>query len=193
MMDVRDTSRGYGLVSRLFHWLMAVAIFAMFALGVWMVTLDYYSPYYNAAPELHRGVGILLLIALLLRWLWRATNPKPDLDDLTPIEQKLSYAVHWGFYVLLFGVIVSGYLISTANGQPIDVFGWFRVPSLVQMHGLEDRAGYVHRLIAYAVMALAALHAMAALKHHFIDGSEILTRMWSGPRHPATNSEEEKT
>jgi cytochrome b561 len=190
-MYIRDTSQAYGVVSRLFHWLMAVAIFAMFGLGVWMVRLDYYSPYYNAAPDFHRSFGILLLFALLVRWAWRAANPKPSADGLTPLEQKISYAVHWGFYVLLLGLMISGYLITTPDGQPIDVFGWFDVPSLVQMRGLEDRAGYVHRLVAYVVVALAVVHSLAALKHHYFDRSNVLRRMWSGPPHLAANPKEE--
>lgn len=98
-MLIRDTSEGYGVVSRLFHWLMAIAIVAMFALGLWMVGLDYYSPYYNSAPDIHRSVGMLLLFALLVRWIWRAANVKPTDRELSPLEQKASYAVHWGFYV----------------------------------------------------------------------------------------------
>jgi cytochrome b561 len=191
VMYIRDTSQGYGVVSRLFHWLMAVAIFGMFGLGVWMVRLDYYSPYYNAAPDFHRSFGILLLIALLVRWVWRAANPKPSADGLTPLEQKISYAVHWGFYVLLLGLMISGYLITTPDGQPINVFGWFDVPSLVQMRGLEDRAGYVHRLVAYVVIALAAVHSLAALKHHYFDRSNVLRRMWSGPPRLTVNPKEE--
>ncbi len=181
MMLVRDTSEGYGIVSRLFHWLMAIAIIAMFVLGLWMVGLDYYSPYYNTAPNIHRSVGMLLLFALIVRWVWRAANVKPSDADLSPLEQKASYAVHWGFYVLLLGLLVSGYLISTAGGEPISVFGWFSVPSIFQMHGLESRAGYVHKILAYVTIALAAGHSLAALKHHYIDKSATLRRMWSGP------------
>ena len=191
-MYVRDTSQGYGIVSRLFHWAMAIAIFAMFALGVWMVTLDYYSPYYNDAPNFHRSVGILLLIALPLRWLWRAMSIKPAPDGLSPFEEKAAYATHGGFYVLLLGLMISGYLISTPDGQPIDVFGWFNVPSIIQSKGLESSAGDVHRIVAYVVIALAALHTLAALKHHFVDKSQILNRMWSGPPRSAINPEEEK-
>jgi cytochrome b561 len=188
-MDIRDTSQGYGIVSRLFHWLMAVAILAMFALGVWMVRLDYYSPYYNAAPDFHRGFGMILLLLLLVRWVWRAVNPKPATGDLTPFEQKASYAVHWGFYVLLLVVMVSGYLITTAEGSPVDVFGWVKIPAIVKMHGLVVGAGNVHRLVAYAVIALAVVHTLAALKHHFVDKSNVLNRMWSGP--PDRGSKEE--
>src|SRR5260221_3677333 len=85
-MLIRDTSEGYGMLSRLFHWLMAIAIFAMFILGLWMVRLDYYSPYYNSAPDIHRSVGMILLFALLVRWLWRAVNPKPSDAELSPLE-----------------------------------------------------------------------------------------------------------
>lgn len=179
-MRLRDTSEGYGLVSRLFHWLMAVAIFAMFALGWWMVRLDYYSPYYVSGPDLHRSVGMVLLFALLLRWGWRLSNPKPSDDELSPIEKKLSFGVHWGFYVLLLILLVSGYFISTPDGAPIDVFGLFKVPSLVQEKGIATTAGKIHRVLAYTAIALAILHTLAALKHHFVDRSDVLKRMWRG-------------
>ncbi len=190
-MYIRDTSEGYGIISRVFHWLMAVAIVAMFILGVWMVRLDYYSPYYNSAPDIHRSIGMILLFALLVRWAWRAINPKPSDADLSPFEQKASYTVHWGFYGLLLALMISGYLISTPDGDPISVFGWFDVPALIKMPGLETPAGNVHRILAYAIIALATVHALAALKHHFIDKSAVMTRMWSGPTNSSRNSEKE--
>lgn len=180
-MQIKDTSTGYGVVSRWLHWLMAVAIVAMFALGWWMVELDYYSPYYITAPNIHRSVGILLLIALAFRFVWRISNVQPDDNELTPFESKASHIVHWGFYPLLLALMISGYLISTPDGRPIDVFGLFSVPSLVQQKGLEDAAGFVHWVLAYIVIAVAAVHAAASLKHHFKDRSSILIRMWSGP------------
>jgi cytochrome b561 len=99
------------------------------------VRLDYYSPYYNSAPDFHRSLGNLLLLALLVQWLWRAANPQPTDAVLSPLEQRAFYIVHWGFYVLLLALMVSGYLISTPDGRAIDVFGWFSVPSFVQMRG----------------------------------------------------------
>lgn len=181
-MIIKDTEDGYGLISRLFHWLMAIAIFALFGLGWWMVGLDYYSPYYHSAPDLHRSVGILLLIALVARIAWRAVNAKPSDADLTPFERTAAHIVHLGFYPLLLALLISGYFISTPDGRPIAVFGLFSVPSIVQMKGLEDTAGFIHRWLAYLTMALAALHTAAALKHHFVDHGSTLRRMWSGPR-----------
>lgn len=180
-MILRDTHDGYGLISRLLHWGMAVAIFALFALGWWMVGLDYYSPYYRSAPDLHRSVGLVLLVVLAGRFFWRLLNPKPDDSELKPLERSVSKLVHWGFYPLLLALMVSGYFISTLDGRPIDVFGLLSVPSLVEAKGLEDTAGLVHEWLAYLTIALALLHAAGAMKHHLFDKLNTLTRMWSGP------------
>ena len=99
-MLIGDTNAGYGLVTRLTHWVMAVAIVAMFVLGLWMVTLNYYSPYYRTAPDVHRSVGMLLLFRLALRFAWRLANPKPDDAELSPFERAAAHIVHWGFYPL---------------------------------------------------------------------------------------------
>lgn len=179
-MLIRDTKTGYGLVSRGLHWGMALAIVAMFALGVWMRTLNYYSPYYTLAPDIHRGVGIFLLILLVARFAWRLVNPKPDDSELTRFEAVASHVVHWGFYPLLFALMISGYLISTSDGRAIDVFGLFSVPSVYAREGLEDQAGYIHKILAYVTMLIASFHTIGAFKHHFADRSRILTRMWSG-------------
>ena len=180
-MLIHDTSAGYGLVTRLTHWIMAVGILGMFVLGLWMVTLSYYSPYYRTAPDIHRSVGMLLLILLVARFGWRLVNPKPDESELSPFERTASRIVHWGFYPLLLALMVSGYLISTADGRGIEVFDWFSVPALVHSKGMEEPAGEVHEILAYLTIAVVVVHAAASLKHHFIDRSRILVRMWSGP------------
>jgi cytochrome b561 len=180
-MLIRDTSAGYGLLTRLAHWIMAAGIIGMFVLGLWMVTLSYYSPYYRTAPDIHRSVGILLLILLVARFGWRLVNPKPDESELSPLERAASRVVHWGFYPLLFALMASGYLISTADGRPIEVFDWFSVPALVHRKGMEESAGEIHEILAYLTIAVVVIHAAASLKHHFIDRSRIFTRMWSGP------------
>jgi cytochrome b561 len=180
-MIVRDTAAGYGIVSRVLHWGMALAVFLLFAIGWWMVGLDYYSPYYKTAPDFHRSLGLLLLFVLMLRMAWRMLNITPRHEHLTPFERRAASAVHRAFYALLAIVMISGYFISTADGRPIDVFGWFSVPALVESKGLEDGAGLVHKWLAYAVMFLAAVHSAAALKHLAIDGGPDRLRMWRGP------------
>jgi cytochrome b561 len=180
-MPICDTKTGYGLLTRLLHWIMALGIVALFALGLWMVTLSYVSPYYTIAPDIHRSVGMLLLFLLVLRFGWRLANPKPALSELSPLERRLAPIVHWGFYPLLFALMASGYLISTADGRPIEVFDWFSVPALVRRKGLEDTAGDIHEILAWVTIGLVVLHAAASLKHHFVDRNTVLKRMWSGP------------
>lgn len=182
-MTLKDTNESYGAVTRALHWFMAIAIFAMFGLGVWMVGLDYYSPYYTSAPDLHRSAGMILLVLLAVRFLWRVFNAKPSLDMLSPFERQAAHLVHWGFYVLLAALSVSGYLISTLDGRAIDVFGWVTVPSLFEYKGGESTAGVAHKYLAYATMAVALLHTIAALKHHLVDRDAMLVRMWFGRSH----------
>lgn len=176
-MALKNTFRNYGSVARFLHWVMAFAILAMFGWGKWMVSLGFYSPWYKDAPYLHKSAGILLLILLTLRFFWRLANLQPDDSYLAGYEKLLSRLTHWAFYVLLLAQMVAGYLISSVDGRSIEVFGLFSVPSVYQNKGLEDTMGDVHEILAYVILALAAVHVLAALKHHFIDRDITLKRM----------------
>lgn len=167
----------FGWVSITVHWLMALAIFGMFALGVWMVELEYYDTWYHKAPWVHRSVGLLLLGLLILRLVWRLINIVPEIMG-EPWERMVALWVHRGHYLIMFVLIISGYLISTADGRAIDLFGWFDVPALLPAEkGREEIAGLIHRIIAWGFMGYVAMHAGAALKHHFIDKDHTLLRM----------------
>ena len=124
-MNYRNTKSGYGFIARLLHWSMAVAIFGMLALGYWMMTLTYVSPYYKTCPDLHRSIGLVLLGLLIFRLVWKLINKSPDTSDLTPLEHNGSALLHWGFYGLLLAIMIMGYLISTLDGRSISVFGLF--------------------------------------------------------------------
>lgn len=188
-----NSTATYGAVSRILHWGMAIVIFAMFALGLWMRTLDYYSPWYQQAPNIHKSIGIILLALLVLRLIWRLANVQPDDGHLKPTERRISKVTHWAFYVILFALMVSGYFISTVDGRAIDVFDWFSVPSIYVQKGLEDNFGVIHEYLAYLVIALAGIHAAAALKHHFYDRDNTLRRMWSGrSTSPNTSNDTER-
>lgn len=181
-MELRNTQDGYGWVAIVFHWVMAVMIFAMFALGVWMRRLDYYDRWYHAAPDLHKSVGVLLLLLLLLRWLWRVSNIRPRPVG-RPWEQCTALLVHRLHYLLLFALMGTGYSIPTAEGVGIDLFGWFTVPAVTTFSkATADWIGVMHRDLAWAVVGLATIHAVAALKHHLIDKDHTLRRMLGIPR-----------
>lgn len=74
-MSFTNTPERYGVISAAFHWLSAIIVYGMFALGLWMVTLSYYDGWYHKAPELHKSIGILLMMGLVIRVLWRVISP----------------------------------------------------------------------------------------------------------------------
>jgi cytochrome b561 len=206
-MRWRNTEDSYGAVAIALHWLVAITVLGLFPLGLWMRSLTYYDSWYDPAPYIHKGIGVLLFLTLVLRLVWRIASPPPrPLPSLTAFESRASHLVHVLLYVLLFGIMLSGYLISTADGRPIDVFGLFQIPATLTdvdldalrpalahwLEGLgqvklaalaadlpkqEDLAGAVHLYLAYTVIALVSLHALAALKHQFIDRDRTLMRM----------------
>jgi cytochrome b561 len=178
-MRWRNSSTHYGLTSIALHWLVAAAVFGLFGLGYWMVGLTYYSSWYRTAPDLHKSIGLVLFLVMLVRVLWRFLSPAPgplaNQGRLTQAAAKLGHSV---LYLGLFLVMMSGYLISTADGRAISVFGLFDVPALItSIPNQADTAGLVHEYAAWALVILAVLHALAALKHHFIDRDATLRRM----------------
>lgn len=179
-MQWRNTSRNYGLTSILLHWIGALAVFGLFGLGLWMVGLNYYSSWYRTAPDIHKGIGVLLFMLMLIRLLWRLVSAGPAPLAAHGAATRLATRLGHGLlYLGIFAVMVSGYLISTADGRPISVFGWFQVPAtLTSIPNQEDLAGLIHEYLAWALVILAALHGLAALKHHFIDRDQTLLRMF---------------
>ncbi len=178
-IGLRNTPRGYGLVMIILHWLVTLAVIGLFWLGVWMTELSYYDDWYKRGPELHKSIGIVLFMVMLARVAWSAMSIKPDDEPgSTAWQRRAAHAMHWLLYVLLFAVMISGYLISTADGRPIQVFALFEVPATLSgIDNMEDVAGEVHWYLALMLISLVGVHALAALKHHFIDRDRTLIKM----------------
>ncbi|MDR9827981.1 cytochrome b [Vibrio sp. FNV 38] len=167
----------YNAVSRYLHWFSAITVVGMFAAGLWMVDLSYYSEWYRTAPHWHKSVGILLICTTVVRFIWNKVAKTPEIDG----SQIIKLAAHLG-HLALYGVVlvigVSGYLISTEDGRGIEVFDWFTVPGLGQLfEGQADLAGQVHFYAAWTLIILAGMHALAAMKHHVIDKDDTLRKM----------------
>ncbi|MEG5264337.1 cytochrome b [Pseudomonas sp. JDS28PS106] len=178
-MQLHNSSERYGLLSIILHWGVAITVFGLFALGLWMVGLDYYDSWRKAGPDLHKSIGLTLFAVMVIRLAWRLISPPPPpLDSYSRVTRIGAHLVHLFLYAALFAVMIAGYLISTADGVGIPVFGLFEVPALVS--GLADQAetaGTIHLYLAWAIVVFAVLHGLAALKHHFIDRDVTLKRM----------------
>jgi cytochrome b561 len=175
----RNNSQQYGVLSKLLHWISALSVIALFASGYWMVELDYSSQWYIRAPHWHESVGILLIGLTLFRLFWRRIAGSPSsIVSHSKIEKKASALMIFLLYAALFSVLISGFLITSANYKAIAVFDWFNVsPLVLAIKNQEDIAGLVHYYVAYGIIVLAVLHAAAALKHHFFDKDNTLKRM----------------
>ncbi|OZG70600.1 cytochrome B [Hahella sp. CCB-MM4] len=176
---IKNSSKGYGWLTILIHWIFALAVFGLFGLGVYMVELSYYDPWYHDAPEIHKSIGMILIFLIAFRLIWRWFNPRPEaLSSLSSMEKHASEWAHRGLYLIIVVTLLVGYVIPTAEGRAVSVFGWFEVPALFPtIDGMADIAGEIHEWMAWTLVILAVVHGLAALKHHFIDKDKTLVRM----------------
>ena len=178
-MLIKNTLSRFGLFSKLLHWSIAILIIGLIWLGWYMVDLTYYDKWYNDSLHYHKSLGMLALALALVKigWQWHTPAPGPvaGLKTWEKASAKVMHYVLWGMMLL---IPVTGYLISTSAGKPIQLFNWFELPAIVDVdEELRELAIDVHFYLAYATLFLVAGHAGAALKHHFINRDNTLRRM----------------
>jgi cytochrome b561 len=177
---LNDAQR-YGFVAVLLHWAMALVLLSLVGLGLYMVALPDvgYDQVKITLILVHKSVGMIALGLALARICWRAFNALPPLAGaLRAWQQLAARVVHLCFYALMVLLPLTGWLMSSAGGYPVPVFGWFNLPDLIgQDPRLFEALIVLHRWLADALLALAALHAGAALDHHFRRRDDTLSRM----------------
>ncbi|MFN0185674.1 MAG: cytochrome b [Aquabacterium sp.] len=168
----------YGRVAISLHWLMAVGLLAMMAVGTYMAGLDL-SPSKLKLYNQHKWAGVVLLLLAMLRLAWRLTHRPPAAAPMPAWQARAAGLAHGLLYVLLFAVPLAGWAYSSAAGFPVVLFGVLPLPDLLPVDkSLAAAVRPLHRIAAWTLLALIVLHAAAALKHHFIDRDGLLRRMW---------------
>lgn len=166
-------------ITRTIHWSMAALIITLLALGLYMTSYHNHEIY-----PLHKSLGVIALIALLIRLYWRARYPWVSSMEGSTKEKAVKFA-HLSLLALLTLMPVSGMLLSGAGGYGVNLFGLELIPSSFDENGKAipfnaalSTLGYSsHAILAYILIALVGLHIAAALKHHFIDKDKTLVRM----------------
>lgn len=171
----------YALSSRIIHWVMALIIFTLLALGIYMAEfMSKEAPNRMMVYDLHKSLGVLALIFIFIRIVNRFIKKAPALPDTMPkYEQILSHLGHFGLYILMIIVPLSGYLMSNSFGFPVKFFS-LQTPFLVKTNfELGKVFAKTHELAAYGLLALVTLHVLAVIKHRFFDRPEndVLKRM----------------
>lgn len=182
-------SAGYSNVARCLHWLIGLAIVFMIGLGFVMGDMPRANPMKFQLYQLHKSIGICILLLSLFRLCWRMTHKPPALPaDMKKWEKILAHAVSHSFYLFMIGVPLLGWAVVSASplNIPTLLFGVVPWPHLPFFDGLENRhdvaesLGDIHGTLAYAMLGLLALHVVGALKHHFIVRDDVLVNMAPG-------------
>jgi len=160
------------------HWLVALAIAGTFALGLYMHELPL-SPQKLKFYAWHKWAGVTIFLLVVLRLGWRHAYRPPALPDGMVAWQRRAAAVtHALLYLLMLAVPLSGWLMSSAKGFQTVWFGVLPLPDLVgKDEVLGDLLKVIHETLNFVMAGLVAAHLGAALKHHFVDRDDVLTRM----------------
>lgn len=190
-MPLRNTAEHWGLGAKLFHWTMATLIIfsSLFILHV----NDSFSWWFKSSPLLfityihwHKSLGLILLVLVAARLLWRRGNVPPVTAPLTRFEERASKATHVGLYILMIVVPVSGWIASSAFGSPTKFFGLFTIPGIIpKFKPLVGPAYWAHFGLAWFLLALVGFHLIAAFWHHHRKQDRVLRAMWFGRSQPS--------
>lgn len=179
----------YTQVAIILHWLIAFGVIGLIAAGKWM-TGAIKQPETQALAydvyQLHKSMGITVLLLTVLRIAWRLGHRPPPMPDTMPGWQKtVAAGAHWVFYLLLIGIPLSGWALVSASplGLPTLLFGlveWPHIPALTQVVNREETAHQleeVHEWLGHAMLLLVVIHVAAAIKHQVLDRDNLLARM----------------
>jgi cytochrome b561 len=185
----------YTLVAIILHWVMALGILALAVIGLAITHLKLDPLKLFQLYQLHKSIGITILLAAIFRLAWRLANRPPTLPfSMTQFARKAAEGSHFLLYFFFIALPLTGWALVSASmlNIPTVLYGvvpWPHLPILSTLDNkkpVEDALKLVHAYGAWALIALATAHAGAALHHHFIAKDDVLRRMLPGGRNPPT-------
>lgn len=174
----RNTAERYGAVSQLLHWTVVALVILQFVLGFTAADMPI-SMQRLVLLARHKSVGMTILGLVLLRLAWRGFSPAPALPASMPsLHRSAAHLSHVLLYALLIGMPIVGWITSSASHLTVTWFGLFAFPNLVGPDAqLAKLAKETHEAMAWTLLTVASLHALAALWHHFMLKDDVLRRM----------------
>lgn len=179
----------YGAVAMSLHWVTALLILSLLALGWTMTGLPPGSPQQFKLFQLHKSLGVTVFVLTAVRLAWRLHHGVPALPASMPDwERKAALLGHLGLYALAFGLPLTGWAVVSSSpfNIPTYLFGVVPLPHIWFLAEAQDKKtlshflGEVHELAAFGLVGLLAVHVGAALRHHFVLKDDILRRMLPG-------------
>lgn len=182
-------SERYTSVAITLHWVIALAIVGMIFGGWYMTDLPDGAPGQYFLYQMHKSVGITILLLTIARIIWRGMNPPPALpDDMNGLEKTASHLVHLGFYGLMILLPLTGWLYSSVSVKldvPTVLYFVVSWPDVPFVEGLKTETAsgmvnFIHSKLAWVTLALLALHVAGAVKHELSAEEGVLKRMLPG-------------
>jgi cytochrome b561 len=169
MTKARNSTHAYGWVSRTFHWVMAALIIGMLAVGLYMEDMPL-SPQKLQLYGWHKSVGIVILILAFLRLAWKFSNPPMQHLNKLPLWQRIAArSTHALLYISMLAMPLTGWLMSSAYGFSVSLFGWVTLPDLVlPQRETAKLFKELHEIGMIAFFALLTLHISGAFRHYFL-------------------------
>lgn len=186
-LESRSDTRSWSALSKTFHWVMALSILGTTALMFYMInigdlTLEPYRAEYSRLLKTHKSLGLLVLFLVAARFVWNRWQTRPPLPaGLTHAQLVASKASHHSLYLLMLIVPMLGWMASMTYGGRTFFFGLFEMP--VWLSKNIDWANILqpaHIWLAYGMLAIVGIHALAALWHHFVKKDATLVQMMPG-------------
>lgn len=177
-MGVGNTKDSFSLTTKLLHWLIALHMMGLIALGWWMIDLSFYSSWYYFAPFLHKSFGLIVFVLGVILLVTKSRKRPAPMNNHSRLESFASKIAHWLLFASVITIPVSGYIFTTFTGDPVSFFNLFELPALLSVsETLRDWAIDFHIYASYGLLAVILAHAGGALKHHFLDRDRTLRRM----------------
>ena len=165
-MNLLNTASNYGLISKIFHWITAAALFIQIPLGFYLVDLDFGEKRITI-ESVHVVLGLSIFYLVLLRLIFKLFNPTPRLrNSIFPGQKFIAIMNHIFLYLSVFTITVSGALKKLFNGERLDLF--FFNFSIKDNFDLAEVFYEIHIISNYTLIALISLHVMAVIIHKFL-------------------------
>ena len=177
-MQWRNSADAYGALAKFLHWSIVLLIIAQYLIIEAADEMPK-GPAKFAQIDLHKSVGMTVLILAVIRIVWRVANRGAPTPVPMPRGQQIAAAAGHGLlYLLILALPITGWAMSSAANYPVTLFGWFQFPAIVGTnHDLHETLEEVHEFVFNTVFVVATLHAVAALYHHFVMKDSSLRRM----------------
>jgi cytochrome b561 len=171
----------YGIFPQTIHWLTAIFVIAGWLLGTFLD--DFPRKMHGSVLVVHMTLGQCVIALLVLRLAWRIVDPPPSFEKTRfgRLQERAATLVHFILYALLVAVPVAGIVVQLMRGHALPIFGLWDIASPWPADRAAARTALrIHEYLANTLLALAGLHAAAALVHHWVLGDRTLVRMLPG-------------